>query len=419
MTGADTGGGTGAGAGDGGSSGARGAADVLYIVDGLGLSGKTKAMVDLIAGLDPGRYRATVICFDTERSPLAERLAALRVPVEEIQCPDGLNLRVAARIGRVARRLRPQVIHCYNPRPMLYGGAVARLLGVRGTVGTLSAFACLTPEGEYRFLPQRLASASRRNRVRNRIACGLMRKLVTVSDKLGGAFCRYNWIDPARMRVVPYGVDIDRFTRVAAADVAAFRARHGIPEDAVVVGSVGRLVEQKDYPTQLRAFARAAAAVPRLHMLLVGDGPLRGDIATLVAELGVADRVRFAGHSNDVPVALRSLDIFVLASKFEPYGVALLEAKAAGTAIVGTRVNEVPEILSEEKGAEAAGVLVPPEDPPALAAAFVKLAEDAEARRALGTRAAREAVIRHSLRGLVDAYHQIYDEVRGAGAARG
>src|SRR6185503_19533167 len=96
--------------------------------------------------------------------------------------------------------------------------------------------------------------------------------------------------------------------------------------------------------------AAAAAHDARLTMLLIGDGPLRDDLQQLVRELGVAERVRFAGHSDEVPVALRALEIFVLASKFEPYGVAILEAKAAGTPIVATRVNEIPEILDADAG---------------------------------------------------------------------
>jgi glycosyltransferase involved in cell wall biosynthesis len=319
-----------------------------------------------------------------------------------------------ARIGAIVRRLRPEVIHCYNPRPMLYGGTVARLAGVRAILGTLSAFACLTPDAEYRFLPQKLVSTSRRNRMRNRLAAWLVRAVVTVSPSLGRNFCRYNGIDLARLRVVPYGVDVQRFATVPADRIAAFRDRHGLSRDAVVIGSIGRLVEQKDYPTQLRAFALAAARNPALVMLLVGDGPLRGEIETLTRSLGVAARVRFAGHSDEVPVALRAMDIYVLASKFEPYGVAILEAKAAGTAIVATRVNEVPEILSEDReGGDAAGRLVPPEDPEAMAEAFVALAADAGARQALGARAAREAAAKHSLRAAIDAYQGLYDELRG------
>jgi glycosyltransferase involved in cell wall biosynthesis len=391
-----------------------GPAPVLYLVDGLGLSGKTKAMVDLIAGLAPERYRPHVVTFDTEDSPLYQRLRALDVPVDVIPCPDRLNLGVMTRLGSIVQRLRPEVIHCYNPRPMLYGGTVARLARVRAILGTLSAFACLTPDGAYRFLPQKLVSTSRRNRVRNRLASWLVQAVVTVSPSLGRNFCRYNGINLRRLRVVPYGVDVERFASVKADRIAAFRGRHNISPQAIVIGSVGRLVEQKDYPTQLRAFALAAARNPALVMLLVGDGPLRAELEALAGSLGIAGRVRFAGHSNEVPVALRAMDIYVLASKFEPYGVALLEAKAAGTAIVATRVNEVPEILSEEqRGGEAAGRLVPPEDPQAMAEVFVALAADPAARQALGTRGAREAAVKHSVRAAIGAYQGLYDELRG------
>jgi glycosyltransferase involved in cell wall biosynthesis len=395
------------------------AVQVLYIVDGLGLSGKTKAMVDLIAGLDPGRYRAAaVVTLGGEQSPLHDRLARLGVPVEDVPCKDGVNLQVVLRLAALARRLRPDIIHCYNPRTMLYGGTVARTLGVRGTLGTLSAFACLTSDTEYKFLPQKLFSASRKNRMRNRVAAALVRTVVTVSPSLGSGFCRANGIDARRLRVVPYGVAVDHFAGVTAEQIAAFRARHDLRPDAVVIGSVGRLVEQKDYPTQLRAFALAAARAPSLVMILVGDGPLRGELEALARELGVADRVRFVGHSDEVPVALRAMDIYVMASKFEPYGVALLEAKAAGAAIVATRVNEIPEILGEtgepgETGGTPTGRLVPAEDPAPMAEAFAALASDPAGRRALGDAAAHDARTRHSLAALVSSYQNLYDEIRG------
>jgi glycosyltransferase involved in cell wall biosynthesis len=254
--------------------------------------------------------------------------------------------------------------------------------------------------------------------MRNRVAAALVRTVVTVSPSLGSGFCRANGIDARRLRVVPYGVAVDHFAGVTAEQIAAFRARHDLRPDAVVIGSVGRLVEQKDYPTQLRAFALAAARAPSLVMILVGDGPLRGELEALARELGVADRVRFVGHSDEVPVALRAMDIYVMASKFEPYGVALLEAKAAGAAIVATRVNEIPEILGEtgepgETGGTPTGRLVPAEDPAPMAEAFAALASDPAGRRALGDAAAHDARTRHSLAALVSSYQNLYDEIRG------
>jgi glycosyltransferase involved in cell wall biosynthesis len=387
---------------------AAGVPTVLYLIDGLGLSGKTKAIVDLVCGLHPARYQPVVACFDKERSPLLEPLIAKDIPLHEIPCPDGLNVGVMLRLGQLMRQVKPTVVHCYNPRTMLYGGMVARTLGIKATVGSLSAFACLTPDQRYDFLPQRLFTASRRNRIRNRVVARLMGTLVTVARSLGERFCAFNGIDPARLRIVSYGVDLDRFARITDAEIAAYRQSLGAPVDAVIVGSVGRLVEQKDYPTQLRALAHALKTAPQLWMVLAGDGPLRAELDALVASLGIGHRVRFLGHTSQAPLLMRSLDIFVLASKFEPYGVAVLEAKAARVAIAATNVNELPELVVDGE----MGLLSPPGNPEAMGDAFARLAGDADLRRRLGNNAAADAFRRHSLAAAIDGYQAIYDHVR-------
>jgi glycosyltransferase involved in cell wall biosynthesis len=142
-------------------------------------------------------------------------------------------------------------------------------------------------------------------------------------------------------------------------------------------------------------------------MVIAGDGPERSPLECLALELGVADRVRFLGNWIDVPALLRSVDLFVLASKFEPFGVALLEAKAAGLPIVATAVNEIPKIVADG----TSGVLTPPEDAASMASLFVRLAEDRDYRVALGRHARLEAQ-RHDLRAAVTAYESLYDESR-------
>ncbi|HKA89854.1 MAG TPA: glycosyltransferase, partial [Haliangiales bacterium] len=297
------------------------------------------------------------------------------------------------------------------------GGLAARLCGVRTTVGSLSAFACQVPDREYRFLPAELHNRGRGQALRNQLACALARNLVVVSDELGERFCRFT-SDAARplglfgydalrrrMRTISYGIDLRPYAAVAAEEIAELRARAGAGPEDVLVGSVGRLVEQKDYPTQIAAFAVAARAEPRLRMVLAGDGPLRGAVEAQVAQLGIADRVVLLGHWARVPALLRALDAFVLASKFEPYGVALLEAKCAGAAIVATAVNEVPKLIDDG----ATGLVVPAESPEAMADAFVRLARDGDLRRALGARARADAERKHSIEAVASAYQALYD----------
>ncbi len=393
-----------------------GARPVLYIMDTLGLSGRTKGIIDLALHLDPERYRPMFCSLGEESSELAERLHERAIPIEVLPLPAGLRPDGVWKLAGLIRRHGIKVVHPVNPRPLLYAGLAARLTGIRSTVGSLSAFACQIPDREYRFLPQELVNRGRRQALRNQLACRLMHYVVAVSDELGERFCRFTAGDGPtsrlgysalrrRMRTISYGIDLAPYRSVAAPEIAALRAQLGAGHDTVLVGSVGRLVEQKDYPTQLRAFALAARTEPRLRMVLAGEGPLRATIEALAAELGITDRLVLLGHWTRVPALLRALDVFVLASKFEPYGVALLEAKCAGSAIVATAVNEIPKILNNG----VTGLVVPAESPEPMAQAFVRMAQDAVLRRSLAANAFAEAEKKHSIHAVAGAYQALYD----------
>jgi glycosyltransferase involved in cell wall biosynthesis len=390
---------------------------VLYIMDTLGLSGRTKGIIDLALHLDPARYTPMFCSLGEETSELAARLHERDVPIEVLPLAAGLRPDGVWKLAQLIKRHEIDVVHPVNPRPLLYAGLAAKLCGIRNTVGSLSAFACQIPDREYRFLPQELANRGRRQALRNQAACQLMNYVVAVSDELGERFCKFTAEAAGpmakysykrlrrRMRAISYGIDLSPYRAVKAAEIAELRAHLGARPDTVLVGSVGRLVEQKDYPTQLRAFAIAAKAEPRLRMILAGDGPLRGMVEGLAAELGITDRIVLLGHWVRVPALLRALDVFVLASKFEPYGVALLEAKCAGSAIVATAVNEIPKILNDG----VTGMVVPAETPEPMAQAFVRMAQDAALRRRLAENAFAEAQQKHSIDAVAGAYQALYD----------
>lgn len=374
------------------------------LVDGLGLSGKTRTLVHLALRLDPARFRAAVCTYSSERSVLTAQLESAGIPVHTLPARDGLDVGALSRTARLVRTMKPDLVHCFNPRPILYGGIAARVRGA-GAVGSLSAFACQVPDRQYDFLPQPLATASRRNVYRNRIAATTMQYLVTVSPSLGRRFCEYNHVPLAKLRVVPYGADLSAIESVSPEAARAMRTEIGAAPEDVLIGSVGRLVEQKDYPTQLRAFAQAIGRAPQLRMVLAGDGPLEASIRTMIRELGIQDRVTLVGHCSCVPVLLRALDVFVMASKFEPYGVALLEAKAAGLPIVATRVNEIPEIIEDGRS----GLLTSPGEPEEMADLLVRLAEERGLRERLGSEAVVDARERHGIAAAVRAYQDVYD----------
>ena len=171
-----------------------------------------------------------------------------------------------------------------------------------------------------------------------------------------------------RLHVIHCGVDPDTFA--THSDVVGNRLLY-----------VGRLAAVKGLPILLRALATIATDHPAVTLDVAGDGPDRAMLTELAASLGVADRVRFLGYQSESQVRdlLRQTDVFVMASFAEGLPVVLMEAMAAGTPVVATRVAGVSELVDDGRS----GLLVPPADPDALAAAVGRLLGDAELRRRL------------------------------------
>ena len=150
-----------------------------------------------------------------------------------------------------------------------------------------------------------------------------------------------------------------------------------------VFGCVARLNWMKDYDTVIRAFAIAAREIPGSRLLIVGDGEERARLQQLSFDLDLARDIDFVGHSHDVPSMLARMDIFVFpTSATEGFGTVLAEAMAAGLPIIAPAIGPAPEIL----GDGAAGVIVPPTDPAAMATAMVSLWRDPALRAALSAR---------------------------------
>ncbi|HEX8391880.1 MAG TPA: glycosyltransferase [Longimicrobium sp.] len=182
-----------------------------------------------------------------------------------------------------------------------------------------------------------------------------------------------------RVRIVPFGIHAEAYARPDAAEVAGLRERHG---PRVVLGA-GRLVYYKGF----EYLVRAMATVPG-QLVLVGDGPLREPLQVLAAELGIADRVTFAGAVADLAPWYAAADVFVLPAveRSEAFGLVQLEAMAAGLPVVNTRIpSGVPFVSMDGES----GLTVPPRDAPALADALRTLLDDEplRARLAAGARA--------------------------------
>jgi len=186
-----------------------------------------------------------------------------------------------------------------------------------------------------------------------------------------------------RLAVIYNGIDEERIKPQTDRNM---REALGIPGDAPVIGTVGSLISRKGHDILLRAFQRVAQRSPRAILLVTSDGPERQALQELAVTLEIADKVRFLGYVDDVPALYRDcFDILALASRADAFGLVIAEAGLFGIPAVATRVGGIPEVIQDN----VTGLVVPPEDPEALAAALLRLIEAPAERRQFGA-AARE-----------------------------
>jgi len=214
------------------------------------------------------------------------------------------------------------------------------------------------------------------------------------------------------------GVDLGRFGRGAstadgqASSREAARREWGVEPDALVFGSVGRLVAVKNYALLLRAFASAGLAARRGRVVLAGEGAERAALEDLARSLGIRDRVHLLGHREDVHRLLPGFDVFVLPSISEGMSNTLLEAMAAGVPPVASNVGGNAEIVRD--GVD--GRIFPSGDEHALVRELVALDASAPLRAALGAAARARVQSAFDIRAMVERYEQLYERVAARAA---
>jgi glycosyltransferase involved in cell wall biosynthesis len=212
--------------------------------------------------------------------------------------------------------------------------------------------------------------------------------------------------------MVANGVDTVRFQPLRERD--ARRRQLGYGPGDLIFSAVGRLTPVKDVETLLDAFRRLSAQQPHSRLILVGDGPARPALEAQVRQHGLSDRVRFAGHCEDVAPWLGITDVFVHASLMEGTSNAVLEAMAVALPVVATAVGGTPEVVEHE----VTGLLVPPASASALSAAMAHYGTDEQARQAHGAAGRERAQTHYPIVKMIDGYVGVYRDAlaRRAGA---
>jgi glycosyltransferase involved in cell wall biosynthesis len=355
---------------------------ILHTESSTGWGGQENRTLNECIGLAARGHQVLIAAPPGAR--LLERAAQAGLATVAIPMTGSVNLVAILRLAQLMRRERPDIVSTHSGRDTSLAGLAARLLRPRPRiVRTRHLILPITSRTTYDRLPDHVAAVSE-----------------AVKQELMGSGIPGHYIT-----TVPTGVDFSRFERSAAAPV--LRQELGLPEDAVLVGTVAILRKGKGHDEVLAAAAqvlREAPAQPKIHFAFAGDGPQFENLQRRIAEQGLTGRVHLLGLRRDVPQVLASLDLFVLATRREALGTSFIEAQAMGLPVIGCRTGGVPETMLEGE----TGLLVPVQDAPALAAAILSLTRDPARRRAMGEHAANFVRERYAVEKMVDGMETLY-----------
>ena len=374
---------------------------IAHVIHHLVIGGLENGLVNLINRIPPHRYRHAVVCM-TDYSDFSLRIQRSDVQIYSMNKRLGQDVAVYGRLYALFRRIRPDVVHSRNLTaldsllPAMLSGVPVRIHGEHGR----DQFDTDGRNRKYRWL--------------RRLHRPMVTHYVALSRDLEQYLRDAIGVPQKRITQIYNGVDIDLFQPPPAG-----REAIGPYSDPryFVVGTVGRMQPVKDQITLVHAMIelwRSDESARRwLRLALVGDGPLRRDVEELIKQHNVSDYAWLAGPRDDVPRVMRGLDLFVLPSRAEGVSNTLLEAMASGLPAVATRVGGNSELMEEGR----TGILVPPLEPLAMAAAIREYYLNRDMARHHGASAREAATRRFGLEVMVDNYLRLYDRFSGVGVS--
>ena len=372
---------------------------ILQVAYQSRISGGEKVLYDLAVSLRARGHELLAVC--PEPGQLPDSLAAKGVRAEIIPFRKTYDLAAAGRLAAFIRREKVEVLHSHSMLTNILSRIAGRWARVPVSVST-------------EHLTMELARGGRGEGLSERLKAVYYRRLDNFTSRLGdrviavSAAVRADLLeqgmDPGRVTVIQNGIEIPPLDPGAGRRT---RAELGIPAETPVIGTVGRLSPQKDYPTLLQAASAVVAACPRAVFLVLGDGDLRLALEKRAEELGLGESFRFLGYRENVMAMVSAFDIFALSSLWEGLPLAVLEAMALARPVVATAVPGTAEALAQG----GAGFTVPLRDHNSLAERIIELVEDPEQARRMGAEGRRQVEARFSRERMVGEHEALYREL--------
>ncbi|MFP4199904.1 MAG: polysaccharide pyruvyl transferase CsaB [Clostridia bacterium] len=371
----------------------------LHLISGGDTGGAKTHVLTLISALAQETEVKLVCLMD---GPFYREALEMGLPVVLSEQRSRTDLSAIRRLRDIVDDMKPDLIHCHGARANFLGALLRRGITDIPFVSTIHSDYRRDFEGNlYKHLVYSTLNA---------LSLRSFDHYLAITENFRGMLIDRGF-PGGRVHTVYNGLDFDNSPTVSREEIRAFRCRHGIPEDTVLVGLVARMARIKRHDILLEAAAIGNRRGCEAHYVLVGDGEQRRYLEKLSAKLNIEDKVHFTGHLEDTDVALAALDVNVLPSESESFPYVLLEGALHGVATVATPVGGIPELIRHAD----TGYLTEIGNPRDLADHIQRLVASESRRRSLGSSLAKRARHRFSLEAMRAQHLDIYGRIIDGG----
>lgn len=360
---------------------------VLHITFDMTIGGAQQVILQLVENMDANLVEAEIACIDNQLGEFGQALEAKGFNVHLFQRQPGFDLQLIKSLKRLIQLNGYDVVHCHQYTPYTYGLLAALLTKAR---------VIFTEHG--RFYPD---YGTWKRKLLNPVFSLFTKQITSISSATKDALVEHENFSAASIQLIYNGITDKSELPV---DEAALKKQFSIPLDAFIFGTISRLQPIKNQQMMIKAFKQVSEQHPKAFLLIVGDGDIKPKLENLVAELGLQQRVCFAGFQSEAYRFHKIIDVFLLSSFSEGASMTLLEAMSFSKPVVATDVGGNPEIIQNNDN----GFLVESDNSEHFAQQCMVLLNDASTYEAMSVRAKQLFLEKFTLKAMCQSFQTLY-----------
>jgi glycosyltransferase involved in cell wall biosynthesis len=364
---------------------------IIYLITDLQIGGAQKELCTILPHLNREKFDPLVVCLFGGNGFIADNIKKSGTPVFDLRMRNKLDIFAIFRLYRLFKDENPAILHS----SLFHASIVARVVGKFAQVPIIITWRHNITHG---------------NNFRewiNKTTTNLDDCLVAVSKAVKEKEIQSTGVKNLNVVVIYNGINTHAYKKLKSTERRRIRNRWGIPEDAYLIGSIGRLHPSKGFDTLLQSFKKIRSKIPNSWLIIVGEGEIRKNLEETARKLEIFDFTVFTGTITNIPEILGILDVFVLASRWEGLPIVILEAMASRLPVIATSVGGIQEIITNNE----TGLLIKPEDPDAIVEMVFRIYNDIVIATSLGKAGRAKILSKFNVIPITDQFQKLYSEL--------